>query len=173
MKDFDYTTMETVDPPQIIWDKNDRFAIVAFLLLSVDRQINADSLKKIDEFMGLGEQKAVNSEEETDDNYSMLLAVREAVIREGNAFLESIENDEDRYDCIIDELNRVFEGSDVCSIGDGYSASSAKNRNNLDGAAYWLFDCLKLVVFDDDYSGNKKRFLKYLARKWNIGLSVL
>ena len=140
LRDFDLLKGEAIDPPEIIWDKNDRFAIIAFLLLSVDRQINADDVKKIDAFMGLDELKAVNSDEEIDENCAMLHAVREAVMREGNAFLESINDNDDRYDCIIDELNRVIDGSDICSIGNGYTVVSAQNRNNLDGAVYRLFD---------------------------------
>ncbi|MCL1993302.1 MAG: hypothetical protein FWG66_10195 [Spirochaetes bacterium] len=112
-KDFGLQKREAADPP-MLWDESDRFAVIAFLLLSADRQINAGGLK-IDAL---------------DGDYAVFHDTRAAAVRDGR---------------IIDELNRV-----------------------LDGAAYWLVGYLK-----DDYNGNKKRFLEYLAGKWNIDLAVV
>jgi len=174
IQDLDLFSGEKIDPPKIIWEEADRHAIIAFLLLSVDREIGNGGVRKLNAFMGISETRAECEEAAVDDGLIRLRNVRNMIIREGNAFLENIENDEDRYDSAMDELDRVVDGIDRCNIGNGYAMlGKAAKRKNLVGAAYWLFDYLKLVVFDDDYGGNKKRLLKHLARKWDIDRSVL
>jgi hypothetical protein len=53
LRDFDLFTGEKIDPPEIIWEKDDRYALIAFLLLSVNREIGANDIKKLDAFMGI------------------------------------------------------------------------------------------------------------------------
>ena len=174
IQDLDLFSGEKIDPPKIIWEEVDRHAIIAFLLLSVDREIGNGGVRKLNAFMGIAKMQAECEEAAVDDGLMELRNVRNMIIREGNAFLENIEGDEDRYDSAMGEIDRVVDGSDRCNIGNGYAMlGKAAKHKNLVGAAYWLFDYLKLVVFDDDYGGNKKRLLKHLARKWDIDRSVL
>jgi len=167
-------TGEAVNPPKIIWGKNERYAIVAFLLMSVDGNMGDEGLKKLDLFMGIPGEEAESGTDGASDKVAELRASRDMIVREGNAFLESLEQDESRYDCVIDEIDCALDGNGRCAIGNGYALlGRASRHSNLPGATYWLFDCLKLVVFDSGYSGNKKRLLKHLARKWGIDKSVL
>lgn len=162
MNDYD-------DPPQIIWEENDRYAIIVFLLLSVDRKMNAEDLKKFDTFLGITGAEVKHDDDEEDD-IPTELALRDAIIREGGVFLDGINQDENRYDCIMDEIDRVIDGSEKCNIGNGYAQEGC---NKLPGTTCQLFDYLKLVFFDTQYSGDRKRLLQHLARKWDIEKNVL
>ena len=166
-------TGETYDPPKIMWEENDRYAVIAFLLLFVDRKMNDEDLKKLDTFMGITEPESKNNDDGEDDNLSELRTVRDAIIREGGSFLENLDSDEDRYDSIVDEFDRIIDGNDNCEIGGGHAHSGTSSLNNLDGAPYRLFDYLKLVILENGYNGNRKRLMKHLARKWDIDRSVL
>ena len=127
-------------------EKNDHHVIIAFLLLFVDRKMNTEDLKNLDTFMGVTGME--------------LKSARDAIIREGSSFLESIEPDENRYDCITDKVDRVI-------------ADSGFMYKKLPDAAYLLFEYLKLVIFDEKYNGDRKRLLQHLARKWDIDKPVL
>jgi len=81
LRDFDGFTGENVNPPEIIWENDDRYALIAFLLLSSDREIDAEGIKKLDAFMGINQADGMQTE---------LRAVRDAIVREGNIFLESV-----------------------------------------------------------------------------------
>ena len=170
-QDFDIFSGERIDPPKIVWEEGDRYAIIAFLLLSIDKEMGDEDVKKLSGFMGIAETQ---TEGDANDGLTETGKARDMIIRKGNAFLENLDADEDRYDSVMDELDRVIGGNDKCGIGDGYATlGKTVKYKNLDGAAYWLFDYLKLAVFDESYGGNKKRFLKHLARKWDIDKSVL
>jgi hypothetical protein len=110
------------------------------------------------------------------------------VVRECERFLDSLPDDE-RYDAVQDEIDNFIEGKDgrnlKCAIGgsyetfdSGYSAllqvySAFGRCDKLEGGNCRLWDLVRLVVFDGDYNGNKRRLLKHLARKWDIDGSVL
>jgi hypothetical protein len=174
LNEMNIFTGETVNPPRIIWEKDERYAIIAFLLMSIDERMNAESLKKLNAFMGIPGEEAKSGTDEASDKFTELRTARDMIIREGNSFLEKIEQDESRYDCVMDEVDCVLDGNERCGIGNGYAQlGRTVKHSNLSGGAYWLFDYLNLVVFDSDYSGNKKRLLKHLARKWDIDKSVL
>jgi hypothetical protein len=167
LSDFDVLTGNEVVSPKIIWNSKDRYDIIAFLLLSADEKIKAEDLGKLDAFMGI-------TGTEAGDKLTELCSARDAIIKEGNAFLEGISADDNRYDCIVDEIDRVIEGKDNCGIGSGYELlGKTVKHTELDGAAYWLFDYLKLIGTGDGGKGNKKRLLKHLARKWDIDMSTL
>ena len=182
--DFNIFSGEEINPPEIIWEKEDRYALIAFLLLSIDRKLNDDELKKLNSFMGIPENYLSYNEEEDEANKKLLklCSIRDTIIREGNLFLDEIDDDEDRYDFIVDEVDNIINGDEKCEIGNGYALLGKNSKyTKLLGAAYWLFDYVKLV--DDiksnsdeethTYSKNKKRLLKHIAHKWNIDYSIL
>jgi hypothetical protein len=172
LKEMDLITKEEINPPLIIWEKKDRYALIAFLLLSVNERMTTESLKKFDVFLGITEAK--NEDDESFDKFAVLRVMRDTIIREGNVCLDRINSVEDRYDFIIDELDSVIDGDDKCNIGNGYSLLLKTSRfKNLEGSTDLLYNYLNLVAFDDDYNGNKKRFIKHLARRWDIDKSVL
>ena len=162
-----------------------RYAIIAFLLLSVDEEMGIEGLKKFSDFMGLVETEADGNGNETDDRFAKLRAERDKIIHEGNAFLENHDGDDVRYDCVTEALDHVMEKriipipwwrrlfNPLCGLGTAAMYRGATTYRKLEGSACRLFGYLKLVVFDCDYGGNKKRFLKYLAKKWGIDKSVL
>ena len=174
---FDIMTGEPIDSPKIVWEENDRYSLIAFLLLSVNKKIGTDEFSKLDAFMAFIETKKEKEYDAGDyDNsrYENIRTTRDSIIREGNLYLDNLDSDDDRYDCIIDELDRVIDGKDNCNIGGGYALLGKKTKyKELKGAPYWIFDYLQLVILDDDYNTNKKRLLKHLAGKWNINKSAL
>ena len=175
MNDSEFLEEEDSDTSQIIWNRKGRYAIIAFLLLSIDKKMGAGEMKKLEAFMGITKAEAESDDEndEEDSNSVELRATRDAIIREGNAFLDNIDQNEDRYDCIIDELCCVIDGYDRCSIGSGYALNSKNGKRvELKGDANRLFEYLNLIIFDDGYSGNHRRFLQNLARKWDIDKSA-
>jgi hypothetical protein len=184
INDFNIFSGEPINPPEILWEKEDRYALIAFLLLSVDRKINIDELKKFNSFMDIPENYQLNDNEENESNKKLLklCSVRDTIINEGNSFLDKISDDEDRYDLIVDEVDKVIYGDEKCEICNGYALLGKNSKyTKLPGAVYWLFDYVKLV--DDikshspeethTYSKDKKRLLKHLAHKWSIDYSIL
>jgi hypothetical protein len=164
------------DKPKIHWNEEEKYAIIAFLLMSVDKKAGEDGKVRLDDLFGLDET-AVATEGEEDGGATEKRKARDAVVRECEKFLENLRDDE-RYDVIQDEIDRFIEGEDghnlQCAIGGSYRTfSTFGGQNRLDGGNYRLWDLVKLAVFDDDYEGNKKRLLKHLARKWNLDGTVL
>jgi hypothetical protein len=163
-------------PKKILWERKDRYAIIAFLLLSVDGEMNEEGYKKFDAFMGITRTKT-----EGNKKFAELCKTSDMITRQGNAFLEELNGSaEYHYECIMEELDRVIDGSERGRIGDGYAADNRRYSfgmprapKRLEGNSTLLFEYLKLVFSDEDYKGNKKRFLKTLARKWGIDKSVL
>jgi len=173
LRDFDVFAGEKIESPEIIWEKNDRYAIIAFLLLSVDGKMNDENLKKFDAFMDAGRVKTKNNDEEEDEN-SALPAVRDLIIREGGIFLDSLEQDESYCDYVLDEIDRIINGNEKCNIGNGYMPWGRTTRHKeLPGAAYILFDYVRLRDSGNGYSKNQKRIIKHLAQKWDVDKSVL
>ena len=175
-RDYDLAAGETLEPPQIIWERRDRYAIIAFLILSINKKTDADDLKRLGFFMGITEEdeKSDANDYEEDNNSAKGLIVRKAIICEGNLFLDKISQNENYYDCLIDELCCVIEGHDGCGIGNGYAVNSKNGKRvELKGDANRLFQYFDLVIHDDNYSENHKRFFQHLARKWGVDKSAL
>jgi hypothetical protein len=168
-----FITGETYDPPRIEWHEQDKYAIIGFLLLNLDKKADKDGMVRFDDLFGLNE--AVPEGEEEDDNAKEQRETRDAVIRECEKFLARL-NDAERYDIILDEIDRFIEGEDgynsTCAIGGSYATFGGASTK-LTGGAYVLWDMVKLVLNDIDYNGGKKRLLKHLARKWDIDPAVL
>ena len=175
---FDYDSGEEISPPLIIWEEDERYAIIAFLLLSIDGKMSDEDMKKFEAYSSFSQM------EEVKDNlisrslrwiipggYRGIVrdpgTVRDTIIREGRAFLDSLDHEE-RYDCIIDEIDRIIERNDKCGIGNGYDSNI-----KLPGTADIFLDFVKLIYSDNGYSKNQQRFLEHLARKWDIDKSVL
>jgi hypothetical protein len=174
LEEKDFISGKTWDPPKICWNEDEKHAIIAFLLLSLDRQADKDGKARLDDLFGLAGAEPEQDGEEYGEPAEKRKA-RDAVVRECEKFLAGLD-DEERYDAIQDEIDRFIEGEDSrnlkCVIGGSYGTFGA-HRNRLEGAAYRLWDLAKLVVCDADYRGNKKRLLKHLARKWGLDGSVL
>jgi len=172
LTNHDIFTGEEINPPKIIWEKNDRYVIIAYLLLSVDGRMGDESLKKLDTFMDAGQTKARNDWEE--DEHTALHAVRDAIIHEGGIFLDSLERDESYCDYVLEEIDRVIDGNKKCNIGDGYMTwGKSTQHKDLPGGAYILFDYIRLQDSGDGYGRNQKRIIKHLAQKWDVDRSVL
>jgi hypothetical protein len=165
---------KTYDTPKINWDEEDKHAIIAFLLLSIDKKTDEEGKVRLDDLFGLNETAPESAGEETDKTNEKRKA-KDAIIKECEKFLAGLE-DHERYDAIQDAIDKFIEGQDSrnlkCVIGDSYGTFGGK-QNKLEGTPYRLWDLAKLVVFDADYQGNKRRLLKHLARKWDIEGSVL
>ena len=181
---------EENDSPKVFWDNADRYAIIAFLLLSVDGKMSDDDLKKLDAFIGTDEVEAEDIDEcpryglfrkraykpapkkttacRSFNNMEELPSTKDVIIREGGAFLDSLDPEE-RDDCIIDEIDRVIKGSKKCGIGDGYDSEG----DALPGTAYTIFNFIKWMYPGKGCSKNQKRILKHLARKWDVDKSLL
>jgi hypothetical protein len=173
LRDFDLFAGERLDSPEIIWENNDRYALIAFLFLSVDGRMNDEDLKKFDAFMNAGRVKAKNNDGCEDENIA-LSSVRDLIIREGGIFLDSLEQDESYCDYVLDEIDRIIDGNEKCNIGNGYMPWGRTTKHKeLPGAAYILFDYVKLLDSGNDYSKNQKRIIKHLAQKWDVDKSVL
>ena len=161
--------------PTIIWDRKSRYAIIAFLIMSINGKMGAESLKKLDVFMGIIEEEvdSFNDEEDDDSKLQLLIEMREAIIQEGNTFLDSISQEENHHDFLINELDCLIDGCGKCYIGSGYALNSKNNKPIIiKGDASRLYEYLDLVIFDD-YSIGQRRFLQRLAHKWAIDKSVL
>jgi hypothetical protein len=165
---------EKFDPPKINWDEEDRYAIIAFLLMSLNGKPENAGMIRFDDLFGLGGDaegaaEADAGEEEEDTETRQKRETRNAIERECGKFLAGLD-DEERYDAVQDEIDKFIEGNDGvygCAIGGGYGPGK------LDGGPYRLWDMALLVVFDKDYPGSKRRLLKHLARKWNIDPQTL
>jgi hypothetical protein len=160
------------DPPKILWDEADKYAIIAYLLLSLDKKADKDGMVRFDDLFGLDETVPDDGEEAGPNEKQ---EARDAIIRECDKFLAGLDEDS-RYDCVADEIDRFIDGEDnyPCNIGGSYTTfGSSHNQNRLDSASYRLWDLVLLVVYDADYEGNKKRLLKHLSRKWGIEQAVL
>ena len=153
---------DTGNPPQIIWEGDERYAIVAFLLLSIEGKMSDDKLEKLNAFMGISQLEANSSNPDWDDDKLLdkLRTIRDTIIREGNVFLDSLERDESYGDYVMDEIDRIIEGMVVGSFHD------EKQRGVL-------FSYFRLAYSDSGYSKNQKRLLRRLAQKWNVDKSAL
>jgi len=173
LQEVDNATGKVLESPNIIWDKDDRYALIAFLLMSVDKEPDALSIKKLDAFMGIVQLEESGNEGRI-DTLKELRMVRDFVIREGGDFLNNLNRDDNYCEFIMDEIDHIIDGSDGCSIGNGYSMGLFYYKpNELQGGIYFLFDYLKLVINDGCYSENQKRLFKYLSRKWKVDQTVL
>jgi hypothetical protein len=176
------------DKPKIHWHEEDKYIIIAFLLLSIDKKADKDGMVRLDDLFGLNDttpepEECIRPSERKENQ-----KIRDTVVRECEKFLNGL-HDSERYDIIQDEIDKFIEGKDggnlKCTIGDSYCRFGYRNifraafhpssfdHPMLDGDNYWLWDMMKLVVFDADYYGSKRRLLRHLARKWDIDGSVL
>jgi hypothetical protein len=167
---------EPYDRPKIQWHEEDKYAIIAFLLLSIDKKVDKDGMVRLDDLFGLNDTTPEPEEYIRPSEKKKNMEIRDAVVRECEKFLDAVGGDE-RYDIIQDEIDKFIEGDDgdnvQCTIGGSYRTFSLTGQNRLDGGNYRLWDLVKLVVSDADYQGNKRRLLKHLVRKWDIDGSVL
>jgi hypothetical protein len=179
LEDFNMNTGERHEKPKIHWEEEEKYAIIAFLLLSLDKKTDQAGKVRFDDFFGLNEPPEEAEEETPFFGYKATREAGAAVIRECEKFLDGLVPGE-RYDAIVDEIDRFIQGEDgrfsQCNIGASYNTWGIwgiMGNRTLNGGAYRLWDLVKLVIDDSDYAGNKKRLLKHLVRKWNIEPSVL
>jgi len=155
---------------ETIWEIDDRYSLIAFLLMSIDKKPDATDIKKLDVFMGI---KTGEEFDNTEEN-KKLKSLRKSVIRECTGFLDGLERDKTYCDCVIDEIDNIIEGDENCNIGEGYSKGWFNGKPcELLGGHHFIFDYLKMIITEGVCSNNQKRILKHLARKWKIDKSVL
>jgi hypothetical protein len=164
----------TGNPPQIIWERDEQYAIVAFLLLSIEGKMSDDKLKKFDAFMGISQLEANSSNPDWDDDKLLdkLRTIRDTIIREGSVFLDSLEQDESYCDNVMDEIDRIIEETVITrrvpeeALCWPYLRIGKKQRGVL-------FNYFRMIRSDNGYSKNQKRLLRHLAQKWKVDKSAL
>ena len=161
LENYDYETGEELNPPKIIWEGDERYVIVAFLLVSIEGKMSDDKLKKLDAFMGISQLEARSGNPNWDDDNLLeeFRATRDTIIREGNVFLDSLELDESYCDYVMGEIDRIIEGMVVSGC--------------LEEQRGVLFNYFKMAYSDNGYSKNQKRILRHLAQKWKVDKSAL
>lgn len=85
--------------------------------------------------------------------------VKDTVISECNAVLSSISKDENRYDIIIENLDKAL-------------SEKADSDENGIWPRYLLWNMLAIAYSDNDFSEDEKRFTDHTARMLNIDKSV-
>ena len=171
---------EKFDEPRVHWEEEDKYAIIAFLLLSLDKNVDQDGNVRFDDLFGLNEPIPETGEDggENPETRSKR-ETRDAIVRECEKFLGGLDglNSDERYDAIVDEIDRFIAGEDAmysqCNIGGSYRTFGGRGKDKLDGGAYRLWDLVRLAITDTGYGSNKRRLLKHLARKWDIESSAL
>ena len=173
-EDYDNVSDDTINEPnETIWGIDDRYALIAFLLLSVDNKPDTAGMEQFDAFIGIKKDATIDNEKEN-DKQKELKSLRYIVVRECSAFLESLNRDESYCDSVIAEIESIIQGNDGCGIGNGYSVGLfSAEPCELPGGAHFIFDFLKMVIYDGDCSDNQKKILKYLAKKWKIDKPTL
>ena len=169
--DYEDVSDDTITKPEgPIWEIDDRYALIAFLLMSIDKKPDAIDIKKLDVFMGI---KTGEEFDNTEEN-KKLKSLQKSVIRECSVFLNGLERDETYCDCIKDEIDNIIEGDENCNIGEGYSKGWLNGKPcELLGGPQFIFDYLKIIINEGVCNDNQKLILKYLARKWKVDKSVL
>lgn len=156
LEERSFLSGEEYGKPVINWHKEDKYAIIAFLLLSSYGNADWDGRVRFDNLFGLngtapeaGEDGGENSEtgnrRETGD----------AIIRECEKFLDGL-SVRDRDDSIIDEIDHFIDGED-----------GAYSRCNI-GGSYQTFGDVGSGI-----SPGQNRVLKHLSRKWDVDVSLL
>jgi hypothetical protein len=177
-EEMNLMTGEKLERPVINWNEAEKHAIIGCLLMSIDKKLDPDKVFRLDDLFGLTEDAC---EGETEEAVSKRKEAKEAVLSECEKFLGTLGDldDTERYDVVADVIDK-FIGNDSgydCPVGGSYRTwgcvAGVFGAGKLEGAPYVLWDYVKLVIDDDDYSGNKRRLLKHLARKWDIEPSVL
>ena len=167
--DYETVSEDTVTVSQsFIWEVDDRYALIAYLLMSIDKKPDAADLKKLDAFMGINNEEITKKKE--------LCALRDKIVSECNAFLDNHHHNDTYCDCVWDEISHIIQGinDDDSHIGNGYSIGLLTAKPiELSGGAHFIFDYLNMVIKDGNCSENQKRLLKLLATKWNIDKSTL
>jgi hypothetical protein len=170
--------------PEIKWNAMDRYAIIAFLLKSIDKNAGKDGLVRFDDLFGLKEKEMDKTDpgyEANVDEKNELIKARDTIISECEKFIATLYFD-NRYDCIVEEIDRFIEGGteydSTCVIGSSYGSCDSAEflktaADRLIGDTDCLFPLVKFVIDDADYDGNKRRLLKHIARKWNLANTVL
>jgi len=169
--DYENVSDETISKPEgTVWEIDARYALIAFLLMSIDKKPDSARMRKLDAFMGIRTGENIDNTEENDK----LKSLRKSVICECTGFLDGLERDDTYCDCIMDEINNIIEGDEDCNIGEGYSMGWLTAKPcELPGGPHFIFDYLKMIIIEGACSDNQKRILKHLARKWKIDKSVL
>lgn len=165
---------EIFDRPVINWEEQEKYAIIAFLLLSLDKKADHEGKVRFDDLFGLNETGHEEGEEENTEAGAKQEA-RDAIIRECERFLDSLDENE-RYDAIADEIDRFIEGDNsrysVCNIGGSYGTWGSANSGKLSGGINALWNMVRFAISGADYSASQKRLLKHLARKWDVEASM-
>jgi hypothetical protein len=180
VEEMSIMTGETYEKPVINWDEEDKYAIIAFLLLSLDKKAGKDGMVRFDDLFGLNDTTPENNEGGAEDTGAKeKREARDAIVRECERFLDGLDGLDaaERYDAVVDEIDRFIQGEDArfskCAIGGSYRTFGGGRNGKLDGNAHRLLWLVQLVIADADYNGGKRRLLKHLARKWDIEPSAL
>jgi hypothetical protein len=171
-EDFNMMTGEELGTVKIHWNKAEKQAIIGYLLMSIDKKQDPNRIVRLDDLFGLSEEAC---EDESDAAIEEKREAMEAIKNECDKFLAGLDVSE-RYDIVADVIDKFIDNDDSanCVIGGSYRTFDVGCSGKLSGATYVIWDLVKLVIDDADYNtGNKKRLLKHLMRKWDVDVSVL
>jgi hypothetical protein len=172
-EDFNTMTEEELETVRIHWNRAEKYAIIGYLFMSIDKKPDPDRIVRLDDLFGLSEDACTDEDETAIEEKR---EARDAITNECDKFLSSLDTS-DRYDIVADVIDKFIDNEDSlnCVIGSSYRTFDGTGcSGKLSGAPYILWDLVCLVIEDADYNtGNKKRLLKHLMRKWDIEASVL
>jgi DNA-binding protein Fis len=122
-----------------------------WLLLSIDKKLEPDQSYRLDDLFGLSpsEQESEEDREEREECRKS----EDKFVKAMNRFLDTLDglDANERYDAIVDEIDRFAKDADVT----------------------FLWGLVRAVSRDGDYAGNKRRALRHLCRKLGLENSVL
>ena len=173
--DISLMTGEKYEKPVIHWEEEDKYAIIAFLLLSIDKKVDHNGMVRFDDLFGLNDTPPEMEEGEEYSDAKSKREARDTIVKECETFLDKLDSDE-RYDAVVEEIDRFIQGDhshSKCNIGGCYQTFGVIPARKLDGGAHRIWWLIQLVISDADYAGNKRRVLKNLARKWDVDSAVL
>jgi hypothetical protein len=149
--------------PVINWDEDEKYAIIAFLLKSVDKNADEDGLARFDGWFGLNGNEAAKT-----DKYGELVKAQNTVISECENFLATLDSD-DRYDRIVEEIDRFIEGGNfydsTCVIGSSYDSYKnfggllSGNAALMAGVAGVMIGLARGISSDNDKAVNNPRLV--------------
>ena len=124
---------------------------IGYLLMSLEKPADSSRKARLDDLFGLSPEALKDCDEEI---VKKRREKKDEVISQCDTFLFSITDDSEQYDIIMEEIDMIVAEENCAEI-----------------ESLWIL--VKFVIDDADYSGNKKRLLRHLARKWGIEAETL
>jgi hypothetical protein len=162
-EDCNFMTCGPRGNAKISCEEEEKYAVIGYLLMSIDKKPDPDRIVRLDDLFGLSDDGDTDDHEDEDNvTAGEWQDAKEAVINRCDEFLAGIDPT-DRYDIVTDEIDRFIYSDDSLFYPSG----------EFPGGTGLLWALVGTVIDDTDYNGNKRRLLKHIARKLEIDTSVL